>query len=62
MTQPPQAIAEYLDQAAALLDLPILPEHYEEVLAAFQVLRAQAQLITEFALPAPTEAAPRFTP
>jgi hypothetical protein len=62
MTQPHDPIAEYLNQAAALLDLPILPEHYEEVLAAFRVLRAQGQLVTEFALPPHTEAAPRFTP
>ena len=55
-------IAEYLDKAAALLDLPIRAEHYAEVLAAFRVLRAQAALVTEFELPAHTDAAPRYTP
>ncbi len=55
-------IAEYLAQAAILLDLPIRAEHHDEVLAAFRVLRAQALLITEFELPPQCEAAPRYTP
>jgi hypothetical protein len=55
-------VAEYLNKTAALLDLPIRPEHYDEVLAAFRVLRAQAELITEFELPPHCEAAPRYTP
>ena len=55
-------IAEYLNQAALLLDLPIRAEHHDEVLAAFRILRAQSRLITEFELPAHFEPAPRFTP
>jgi hypothetical protein len=62
MTPGEDEIAEYLNRAAALLGLPIRPEHYEEVLAAFRVLRAQAQLVAEFELPPHAEAAPRFTP
>jgi hypothetical protein len=62
MTASDDPIAAYLNQAAILLDLPIRPEHHEEVLAAFRVLRAQAAVITEFVLPEDTEAAPRFIP
>jgi hypothetical protein len=62
MTNPDDPIAAYLDQASRLLDLPIRPGHREEVLAAFRILTAQAKLITEFALPEGTEAAPRFIP
>ncbi len=62
MTPSDDPIADYLDQAAILLNLPIRPEHYAEVLAAFRVLRAQAEVVTEFALPEHTEAAPRYTP
>jgi hypothetical protein len=51
---------EYLSAASALLELPIRREHYEEVLAAFEVLCEQGRLVTEFALPAELEAAPRF--
>jgi hypothetical protein len=52
----------YLDAAAALLGLPIRPEHRGEVEAAFAVLTAQAALLGAFALPVEIEAAPRFTP
>jgi hypothetical protein len=55
-------VAAYFDAAAALLALPVRPEHREEALAAFRVLTEQARLITEFELPADIEAAPRFTP
>ncbi len=62
MTASKDPIAAYLDQAAALLGLPIRPEHHAEVLAAFRALRAQAEIIMEFKLPRDTEAAPRFIP
>jgi hypothetical protein len=52
----------YLKAAAALLDLPIRPEHVDEVMAAFAVITAQARLVTEFSLPETIEAAPRFIP
>jgi hypothetical protein len=52
----------YLDAASALLGLPILPEHRDEVLAAFAVLTQQARLLAAFALPEHIEAAPRFMP
>jgi hypothetical protein len=54
--------ADYLRAASALLGLPILPEHEQEVRDAFAVISAQARLVTEFALPDDVEAAPRFTP
>ena len=54
--------ARYLDDAAALLGLPIRDAHREAVEAAFAVLLAQARLVTEFALPETTEAAPRYRP
>lgn len=59
---PSDPLAEYLNQASRLLDLPIRPEHYDEVLAAFRVLQAQARIVTEFRLPPHCEAAPRYTP
>ena len=52
----------YLDAAAALLELPIRPEHRAEVLAAFATLRAHARLLDSFELPESVEAAPRFIP
>jgi len=55
-------VAEYFDAAAALIALPVRPEHREEALAAFLVLTEQGRLVTEFDLPAEIEAAPCFTP
>ncbi len=52
----------YFDAAAALLALPVRPEHREEALAAFLVLAAQGKLLAEFTLPERVEAAPRFVP
>jgi hypothetical protein len=39
MTPSEDEIAGYLNQAAALLGLPIRPEHYDEVLAVFRAAR-----------------------
>jgi hypothetical protein len=58
----PDKDAAYLDEAAALLGLPILPEHRSEIAAAFAVLLEQARLVTEFPLQEDIEAAPRFVP
>jgi hypothetical protein len=55
-------IEAYFEAAAAALDLPILPEHREEALAAFLILMAQGKLLTSFELPEDVEAAPRFAP
>jgi hypothetical protein len=53
---------DYLSAASTLLNLPIRPEHREEVAAAYAVLLAQARLVLEFPLPEDTEPAPRFIP
>jgi hypothetical protein len=53
-------VESYVDATAALLHLPIRPEHRAEVLAAFAVLAEQGRLVTEFSLPDDIEAAPRF--
>ncbi len=55
-------VEAYFEAASALLDLPILPEHRDEALAAFKVLRQHAAVVMEFALPKDVEAAPRFRP
>jgi len=52
----------YLNAASVFLDLPIRPEHRDEVLAAFTVITAQSRLVTEFELPESIDAAPRFVP
>ena len=55
-------ISNYLDAASKLLDLPIRPEHRDEVMIAARALAAQAELVAGFELPEAIEAAPRFTP
>ncbi|HQT62902.1 MAG: hypothetical protein B7Z75_07710 [Acidocella sp. 20-57-95] len=55
-------IAAYLNAASQFLDLPIHPEHYEDVLTAFAVICSHAKHVMEFTLPVEIEAAPRFTP
>ncbi len=55
-------IEAYLDAASALLGLPILAEHRDEVLAAFRVLDEHGERVKAFALPEDIEAAPRFAP
>jgi hypothetical protein len=52
----------FLRAAAALQDLPISEESFPAVLAAFEVITAQAMLVTEFTIPETIEAAPRFVP
>jgi hypothetical protein len=56
------AASRYLDAASEMLGLPIQVEHREAVEAAFAVLLAQGQLVTGFAIPEETEAAPRYRP
>lgn len=54
--------AAYVDAAAALLDLPIRPEHRDAVIEAMDMILAQAALVLAFPLPDEVEAAPRFRP
>lgn len=54
--------AEFVEQMALLLDLPLKPEHRPGVVENFARIMAIAQLVNEFSLPAETEAAPVFKP
>ncbi len=52
----------YLDAAAALIGLPIDPEHRAGVLLNLQRIADMAVLVMEFPLPDDSEPAPVFTP
>jgi hypothetical protein len=53
---------DFLRAASSLLELPIREQDFGEVLAAFEVMTAEARLLAAFALPATIDAAPRFIP
>lgn len=55
-------VAEYVEQMALLLDLQLKPEHRPGVVENFGRIRAIAQLVNEFPLPAEIEAYPVFEP
>ena len=55
-------LADYVEQTAQLLDLPLAPEHQDGVIENFIRIAAIAQLVTEFALPEDIEVAPVFKP
>ncbi|EAW34653.1 DUF4089 domain-containing protein [Lyngbya sp. PCC 8106] len=55
-------IAEYVDQTAKLIDLPIDPEYREGVISNLEKIAVLAQLITEFPLTYEIEIAPVFDP
>jgi Protein of unknown function (DUF4089) len=54
--------AALVDQLAALVALPIQPEHRPGVVDNFARIVAIAQLVTEFPLPDDIEIAPNFEP
>ncbi len=54
--------AECVDQIAALIGLPLNPEHRPGVVTNFERIQAIAQLVMEFPLPDLIEAAPVFKP
>ena len=54
--------AEYVEQMAVVLDLPIAPEHQLGVVENFARIQAIAQLVNEFPLPDRIEVAPVFEP
>jgi len=54
--------AEYVDQMALLINLPLHPEHRRGVIENMERIIAVAKLVTEFPLPAEIEAAPIFEP
>jgi hypothetical protein len=52
----------YVDQAAALIGLPIPPDYHQSVVENFERITQVAQLVLEFPLPEETEIAPVFEP
>lgn len=54
--------AEYVDQMALLINLPLDPEHRSGVIENMERIIAVAKLVTEFTLPEEIEAAPIFEP
>jgi hypothetical protein len=55
-------IAEYVEQTAQLIDLPIAPEYRLNVVENFAKIAAIAILVIEFPLPEDIEFAPVFEP
>jgi hypothetical protein len=56
------SIEQYVDQAAAVIGLPIPTEYRAEVIANFERTATIAQLVLEFPLTPQVEAAPTFQP
>lgn len=56
------AIAAYVDRAAAIVGLPIAPEHRSEVIEQLGRLLAVAALFMELPLPEGIEPGPVFRP
>ncbi|MCY7274842.1 MAG: DUF4089 domain-containing protein [Phormidesmis sp. CAN_BIN44] len=54
--------AECVDQIAALIGLPLNPEHRPGVVTNFERIQAITQLVMEFPLPDTIAAAPVFEP
>jgi len=54
--------AAYVDQAAALIGLPIPDEYHQSVVENFERISMVAQLFLDFPLPEETEVAPVFEP
>ncbi len=62
MTEPISNAAAYVDQAAAVVGLPIPPEYHQSVVENFERIAIVAQQVMEFPLPEDTEIAPVFEP
>lgn len=62
MTEPILDPALFVDQMAALVALPLQPEHRPGVVDNFARIVAIAQLVNEFPLPDDVEIAPNFEP
>ena len=54
--------AEYVEQAALLLDFSLPDEYRDGVVANFERIQVIAKLVNEFTLPEDIEAAPIFEP
>ena len=55
-------IAQYVEQTAQLIDLPLAPEYLVSVVENFAKIAAIATLVLEFHLPEDIEFAPVFEP
>jgi Protein of unknown function (DUF4089) len=55
-------LAQLVDVTAALVDLPLRPEHRPGVMANFDRIVTLAQLVMDFPLPPEIGAAPIFEP
>lgn len=55
-------IAQYVEQTAQLIDLPLAPEYQLSVVENFAKIAAIATLVVEFTLPEDIELAPVFEP
>lgn len=62
MAATPSSWADYVDQAATVINLPIQPEHQPGVIENFERIQAIASLVNEFPLPDHLEIAPVFEP
>jgi len=62
MTEPTPNSTAYVDQAAALIGLPIPPECHQSVVENFDRITTVAQLFLDFPLPEDIEIAPVFEP
>jgi hypothetical protein len=52
----------FVEQMAAIVGLPLQPEHQPGVIENFTRIQAIAQLVMEFPLPEEIEPAPTFNP
>lgn len=52
----------WVEQMAALVALPLQPDHFPGVVANFERIQAIANLVMELPLPDDVEAAPMFEP
>ncbi len=55
-------VAQYVDQMAHMINLPLPPEYRESVIENYARIQPIAQLMLEFPLPADTDIAPYFQP
>lgn len=62
MTEPSFNSVAYVEQAAALIGLPIPLEYHQSVVENFERIAVVAQLVLEFPLPEEIELAPKFEP
>ncbi|MBW4582660.1 MAG: DUF4089 domain-containing protein [Tildeniella nuda ZEHNDER 1965/U140] len=62
MIEPSLDAAALVDQLAALVALPLQPDHRPGVIDNFARIVSIAQLVTEFPLPDDIEIAPNFEP